>query len=433
MNENESVRDTIPETPVSPAGSSPAGEAGMTFQGRVEKLVFGGAGLIRHHGKTVMVPRVAPGELVRFRIAKDHSQWAEGELVAVEEPSPQREEAFCPHYARCGGCQYQHLGYPFQLEQKRTILLETLARVGKLSALPEVDILSAEPRAYRNRVQVHLDGTRLGFRLQGSRRLVPIDECPIASPALNTAMQALKVMAREPRFPRFVESVEFFSNERETLLSVIATKGAEKRVAKWFIEWCAERIPGAGQSTLVYPAAGLRFQVGHRSFFQTNRFLIDALVDRVLGRIATDAAVDLYSGVGLFSIPLAKRGAKVMAVESSASAIRDLQANVANHSVRVEAVKASVDTWLTSVDTIAPHVIADPPRAGLGKSVTRDLLRLQPQRITLVSCDPATLARDLSNLQSGGYRVEALTLVDLFPQTAHLETVCDLSLSRAAS
>jgi 23S rRNA (uracil1939-C5)-methyltransferase len=409
-------------------GSSGPESGGMPFQGRVEKLVFGGAGLIRHHGKTVMVPRVAPGEQVRFRVTKDHKQWAEGELLAVEEPSPQREEPFCPHYERCGGCQYQHLSYPLQLEQKRAILLETLARVGKLTGLPQVDTLSAEPRAYRNRVQVHIDGTRIGFRLQGSRRLVPIEECPIASPALNAAIQSLRVMAREPRFPRFVESVELFSNERETLLSVLATKGADRRVAKWFIDWCAERIPGAGQSALVYPAANLRFQVGHKSFFQTNRFLIDSLVDRVISRITADSASDLYSGVGLFAIPLALRGARVTAVESSASAIRDLQSNVANHSARVDAQKVSVDSWLAATDRIEPHVIADPPRAGLGKAVTRELVRLKPQRITLVSCDPATLARDLSDLQNGGFQVDALTLVDMFPQTAHLETVCDLSL-----
>lgn len=408
---------------------APETATGHPMEGRVEKLVYGGAGLIRHHGKTVMVPEVAPGEKVRFRVQKDHKQWAQAELLGVDEASSERVEAFCPVFSRCGGCQYQHLSYPFQLEQKQSILLETLTRVGKLGGLPQVDTLSAEPTAYRNRVQVHLDGTRIGFRLQASKRLVPIEECPIASPALNEAIKALRGMAREPRFPRFVESVEFFSNERETLLSVLATAGAQRHVAKWFIDWCAERIPGASQSTLVYPAAGCRFQVGHRSFFQTNRFLVDALVERVLRHAASDAALDLYSGVGLFAIPLAKRGVSVTAVESSASAIRDLEANAANHGARVDAVKASVDGYLLAAKKSPGHVIADPPRAGLGKSVTADLLRLRPGRITLVSCDPATLARDLSSLQGGGYRLEALTLVDLFPNTAHIETVCDLQLS----
>ncbi|MCU0226118.1 MAG: class I SAM-dependent RNA methyltransferase [Bryobacterales bacterium] len=404
----------------------PTATGGIT--GVVEKLVFGGNGLIRHEGKAVMTPLVAPGELVEVRLVKEHPQWAEAALVEVRQPSAERVEAPCPVFSRCGGCQYQHLNYPFQLEQKRLILLETLARVGKLKDLPEVDLLHGEPWGYRNRVQVHLDGARIGFRLQASRRLVPVDACPIASPALNAAIGALRQMAREPRFPRFVESVELFSNERETLLSVLATKGGQRHVAKWFIEWCAERIPGASQSALVYDGAGCRFQVGHRSFFQTNRFLVDALVERVLRRVSAQAALDLYSGVGLFAIPLARRGARVTAVESSASAIRDLETNAANHGARVDAVRASVDAFLPGQATIAPHVFADPPRAGLGKMVVQDLVRLKPARITLVSCDPATLARDLSALGAGGYRVEALTLVDLFPQTAHIETVCDLAL-----
>ncbi|MCW5962626.1 MAG: class I SAM-dependent RNA methyltransferase [Bryobacterales bacterium] len=412
--------------------NTPAPEAtpASSLEGRVEKLVYGGNGLIRHEGKTVMVSLVAPGERVRFRLEKDHTQWAEGALLAVEEPSPDRVEAPCPVFSKCGGCQYQHLAYEFQLQQKREILLETLTRVGKLSGLPEVDLLHGEPWAYRNRVQVHLDGTRIGFRLQASRRLVPIEECPIASPALNAAIRALRHMAREPRFPRFVESVELFTNEQETLLSVLATKGGQRHVAKWFIEWCAERIPGAGQSTLVYPAAGCRFQVGHRSFFQTNRFLVDGLVERVLRSATGDAALDLYSGVGLFAVPLAKRGVRVVAVESSASAVRDLEANAANHGARVDAVRASVDSHLAAAKVIPAHVVADPPRAGLGKSVVRDLLRLRPQRLTIVSCDPATLARDLSALTAGGYHVAAMTLVDLFPQTAHIETVCDLVLHK---
>ncbi len=410
--------------------TNPAPEAtsASVLEGRVEKLVFGGNGLIRHGGKTVMVPHVAPGEQVRFRVNKDHGQWAEAALIGVEEPSQERVEPPCPVFAKCGGCQYQHLGYPFQLEQKRLILLETLSRVGRLKDLPEVNHLHGEPWGYRNRVQVHLDGTRIGFRLQSSRRLVPVEECPIASPALNEAIRTLRQMAREPRFPRFVESVELFSNEQETLLSVLATKGGQRHVAKWFIEWCAERIPGASQSTLVYAAAGCRFQVGHRSFFQTNRFLVDALVERVLQNYSSEDALDLYSGVGLFAIPLAKRGARVTAVESSASAVRDLEANAANHGTRVDAVKASVDSYLATATELPAHVIADPPRAGLGKSVVRDLLRLKPQRLTIVSCDPATLARDLSALKEGGYAVDLLTLVDLFPQTAHIETVCDLSL-----
>ena len=414
---------SLPEPPPrSPARSPEA----TPLEGTVEKLVFGGNGLIRHEGKTFLLPLVAPGERVRFQSVKNHKQWAEAKALELLSSSAERVAPFCPVFLRCGGCQYQHLAYPFQLQQKVAILLETLERVGKLRPEVEVDVIAAEPQGYRNRIQIHIDGTKIGFRSESSHRLVPIEECPIASPALNAAIRAFRDMAREQRFPRFVESVEFFTNERETLLNILATKGGQRRVARWFIDRCAERIPGSEQSTLVYPAAGLQFQVGHRSFFQTNRFLIDPLVDRVLKGIEADEAIDLYAGVGLFAIPLAKRGVRTTAIESSASAIRDLEANAANHRVRVEPVKASVDAHLAAAMAIPPAVIADPPRAGLGASVVRDLLRLRPNSLTLVSCDPATLARDLAPLLAGGYKLSALTLVDLFPNTAHLETVCNL-------
>jgi 23S rRNA (uracil1939-C5)-methyltransferase len=415
-----------PTHPPAPATETPAPEP---LAGTVEKLIFGGAGLIRQEGKTIMVGAVAPGETVTFRLKRDHKQWAEGELLSVDQPSAERTEPFCPVFDRCGGCQYQHLNDEFQRQQKVAILLETLERVGGIRTELPVEILHGEPRGYRNRVQVHLDGTRIGFRLQSSKRLVPIEECPIASPVMNQGIRALKQMAREQRFPRFVESVELFSNERETLLNILETKGGQRRVAKWFIDWCAERIPGADQSALVYRAAGLDFQVGHRSFFQTNRFLVDPLVERVLRHCEGEQALDLYSGVGLFAIPLAKRGVSTTAVESSASAVRDLEVNAANHGTKVDAVKASVDAYLAAADGSPDLVIADPPRAGLGKSVVADLLRLRPKHLCIVSCDPATLARDLAGLVSGGYKLQSLTMVDLFPNTAHIETVCDLELS----
>ncbi len=397
--------------------------------GRVEKLIFGGAGLLRLAGKTVMLPRVAPGEEVAFRISKDHKQWAEGELVRVLEPSVERTEPFCGVYGHCGGCHYQHLNIEFQRVEKVSILLETLERVGGIRPDVPVEVISGESRGYRNRVQLHIAGGRIGYHAPSSRDLTPIENCPIASPAIDRAIQALGQMVREPRFPRFVETIELFSNESETLLNVLETTGTQRRVAKWFIDWCAERIPRAANSSLVYRAADLDFVVSHRSFFQTNRFLIDPLVSRVLRHVTGGEALDLYSGVGLFALPLSLRGIATTSVESSYSAVRDLAGNAASHGAPVETVKTSVDAYLASAERIPDFVIADPPRAGLGKAVVRDLLRLRPRKMALVSCDPATLARDLKGLLGGGYHITALSFVDLFPNTAHIETVCDLSLA----
>jgi 23S rRNA (uracil1939-C5)-methyltransferase len=169
--------------------------------------------------------------------------------------------------------------------------------------------------------------------------------------------------------------------------------------------------------------------VGHRSFFQVNRFLIDRMVEAGLSDAAGDTAIDLYAGVGLFSLPLARRVRAVTAVESGASAVHDLEFNAARAALPIQVEQTAVETYLEGLSEAPDFVLADPPRAGLGKGVVRQLLRLRPSRMTIVSCDPATLARDLMALVNSGYHLERVTMIDLFPQTYHIETVASVRLS----
>jgi 23S rRNA (uracil1939-C5)-methyltransferase len=295
-----------------------------------------------------------------------------------------------------------------------------LQRVGKLRFEGEIGVVSGPPLGYRNRVQLHLSGRRLGYVAAGSHSLVPLEgECPIASPRLQKAFELLRSRMREPRFPRFVHSIELFTNESEVQVNVL---DSERPVARWFYEWC-----GSAEA-IEYPALGTTFRVSPRSFFQVNRFLVDRLVEEAIGAVAGDSALDLYAGVGLFALPLAQRFSKVIAVEAGASAVRDLEFNAKRAEASAEIHQARVEDYLTRLETAPDFVLADPPRAGLGKTVTQHLERLAPARITVVSCDPATLARDLAALAH--YRIEKLTLMDLFPQTFHLETVAQLVLNR---
>jgi 23S rRNA (uracil1939-C5)-methyltransferase len=302
---------------------------------------------------------------------------------------------------------------------------EVLRRVGKLEAPGEIAIVSGPPWEYRNRAQFHLDGGRIGFLEAGSHRLCPVDRCPISSPRINEALAALRRMIRDRRFPRFLRSVELFTNEREVQLNVLDT---DRPLARGFFQWCAEQMPGAGESSLEYIAGGEIYRVGHRSFFQVNRFLIDRLAECALDGAEGMSALDLYAGVGLFSLPLARRCRSVLAVESNASALRDLEFNAERAGLTVAARKATVEQFLEAVEAPPDFVLADPPRAGLGKGVVNELLRLKAPFLTIVSCDPATLARDLAPLLAGGYSIDALTLIDLFPQTWHIETVTRLRL-----
>jgi 23S rRNA (uracil1939-C5)-methyltransferase len=331
-----------------------------------------------------------------------------------------RVEPSCEYFGRCGGCHYQHIAYEQQVESKRSILRETLRRVGKIDAPDDIAVVSGEPWGYRNRAQFHVAGSSIGYLERQSHKLCAITHCPISSPRVNEALAALIRMTRDSRWPRFLRSIEVFTNETDVQLNVLES---DRPVAKRFFDWCAEAIPGFTAGLLDYAAAGSRFRVSGGSFFQVNRFLIDELVIAA-GNAAGDRAIDLYAGVGLFAAALAKRFTQVTAVESGASAVRDLRFNVEG----VEIVQSATEDFLRDQQSAPDFVLADPPRTGLGSKVVARLAELKPKAVAIVACDPATLARDLPGLLSAGYSMDRLTMIDLFPQTFHIETVAQLSL-----
>jgi 23S rRNA (uracil1939-C5)-methyltransferase len=420
-----------PETNAqSPEGRAPEAQPEPSLA--IEKWVYGGQGLARRDGKAVMVSYVLPGERIVYRPLRLHPGWEEGEAAAIMEPSPERIEPACPVFGRCGGCHYQHAPAGYQAERKREILEEVFARVGKFKLPCEIGLLEGPAWEYRNRVQLHLAGGEIGYREAGSNRLCPIEGCPIAAPAINRALGELRAMARSPRWPRFVTGLELFTNGERVLLNVVSTEGRQ-RPARSFFAWCAERIPGADAGELDYPACGEIFRVSHGSFFQVNRFLIEPLVETALSAAEGDFALDLYAGVGLFSLPMARRFRQVAAIESSRSACRDLELNARRAGRAVICHQSAADAGLAGLETRPDFVLADPPRPGLGKSVVRELARLAPPRLTLVLCDPATGARDLAGLLAAGYRILKVTLIDLFPQTYHIETLVELGRGSSES
>jgi len=394
------------------------------FEITIEKLVYGGDGLARLNGQVVLVPFVLPGERAMVEPVERKPGLVRSKLVVLREASGERVVAPCPYFGRCGGCHYQHANYETQLGLKRAILAETLRRVGKIEPPEEISVIAAEPWNYRNRAQFHLRGTELGYLEARSNRFCAIDGCPISSPRINQVAVTLREMLRDTRWPRFVRSIEIFTNEEQMQLNVLES---ERPVARRFFDWCAEKLPGYVPGALDYRAAGAVYRVSGGSFFQVNRFLIDQTVERALAEAEGESALELFAGVGLFSVPLAHRFAKVTAVESGAGALRDLGFNAERAGVAIKAHQSSVEQFLAGVIAAPDFVLADPPRAGLGKNAVRELVRLSPARITVVACDPATLARDLAGLMAGGYRLTKLTMIDLFPQTFHVEAIADLA------
>jgi 23S rRNA (uracil1939-C5)-methyltransferase len=263
-----------------------------------------------------------------------------------------------------------------------------------------------------------------------SHTLCAIDRCPISSPKLNECIAALNRMARDRRWPPFLATAELFTNESQVQFNVLSTG---RPLAQRFFDWCGEEMSGLVSGALEYDG----YRVSYGSFFQVNRFLVRPLVDAVtadavIGEAAPgETAIDLYAGAGLFSVPLAGRFQKVIAVESGNSAARDLAFNATRAGAAIEVRAESADAFLNSWLETPDFVVADPPRTGLGKSVVARLCELKPRAITVVACDPSTLARDAQALTAGGYRLDGLTLIDLFPQTYHIETLARFRLADA--
>ncbi|MBV9611598.1 MAG: class I SAM-dependent RNA methyltransferase [Acidobacteriaceae bacterium] len=391
---------------------------------KIEKPVYGGKGLARVDGQVVLVPFVLPGESIEIATERVNTGLLRGRPLRIIEPSPQRVVARCEYFANCGGCQYQHIEYSFQLEQKREVLRETLQRTGGIVFDCEIDVLSGEPWFYRNRIQLHFHEGAVGFHKAKSRDLCAVDHCYISSPTLNDVIRKLQVAVKEPQWPSFLQSLEVFTNETQVQFTVV---DSARPLAARFFEWCASFIPGWVRGAIEYTAAGHVYQVSRGSFFQVNCFLTDALVAEVLRDSSGKHAADLYAGVGLFSLPLAQRFDIVDAVERGGAAFRDLEQNAQRGAREIRTIRAPAEHFLRTLTEAPDLIVADPPRAGLGNEATAELLRIKAPKLTLVSCDPATLARDMKKLLSN-YRIERLTLVDLFPQTYHFEVVAHLTL-----
>jgi len=400
----------------------------MSLMVHIEKLVYGGRSLGRHNGRTVLTPFVLPGEKVLVEVERESADLLMGRPLAIESAAEWRAAPPCPYFSRCGGCHYQHIPYQRQLEFKREILLETLARLGKIEWSGPAPIVSGPEWGYRNRVQLRVERVEgrveIGFLEMGSRRLCPVDVCAISSPAIQRSLAALRRMAGERRFPGFLGQLELFSNESDVQLTVLESA---RPLARRFFDWCAEQIAGFCRGdSLEYAEGGEVYRVSRRSFFQVNRFLVPRLIELATAGPVGDTAVDLYAGVGPFSLALARRFARVVAVEANLSAARNLEENAGRAGVTVEVRHQPAEEFLNSFDGPADFVLADPPRTGLGPAVTTRLARLKPRRLTVASCDPATLARDLRALVAAGFRIDSVKLIDLFPQTFHIESMVEL-------
>ena len=387
---------------------------GEIYTARVERIIAGGMGLTRVRRGCVFIGLTAPGEMIRFSIAKEHRDWAEGELLEIIEASPQRVSPPCPLYSRCGGCSLQHLDYEAQIEAKTGILSDALARIGRIEP-PAIRIRRSSPFEYRNRVQFHCtsqshhtakgnDETkpRLGFRERRSSRCVGLEDCPVADAGIRKALKegAIVPPSGKRRFTVYSRMGVFLSEGG-------TTQG---------------RIPILDRELTM--DAGL--------FFQSNAAMLELLItdlrEAAEGADRTLPLADIYSGVGTFASFLESQGKhgfpEVDLVEENSAALDLARHNLKGKKVNYHAL--SDTAWARTQNERNRRwgfMVLDPPREGLSGPFREWLSREGPELAAYVSCDPATLARDSRVLIDGGYRLKELTMYDFYPQTAHIESL----------
>jgi len=423
----------------------------------IEKLIYGGDGLAHADGNTVFVPYVLPGEKVRANAKSKKKKLIWAELLEVTSPAEERGKAKCAHFQKCGGCHYQHIPAAEQLRLKNGILRETLSRLGGVSWDGVIVEHSAEPYGYRNRAQWAVRSgmpRALGYFLPGSSVIAPIDECPVLSPCLAHTFAQLQEMARAGRLPEGVQEIEAFADSADEKIALNMAFENFSRPAAELASSFREALPQieslllldqkknrfelTGPGYLTHEAGGYKFRVSHLSFFQVNRFLIEDLLKTVTARAHGALALDLYSGVGFFTLPLAKSFQRVVSVDANLAATRDLYANAEIASVTIVSHNEHAEEFLKKTDEKPEFVVLDPPRAGLGPQAAEKLAELGAREIVYLSCDPSTLARDLAVLTCSSrkpteitgpsirYEITEMHLFDLFPQTFHIETLVRL-------
>lgn len=425
---------------------------------RITKMAYGGGG-VAETGQTV--PFVLPGELIEIDAGKGSR---------ILEPSTDRIAPNCIHFGTCGGCHYQHAAYPAQLRIKEEIFRDTLVDAG-LTGMPEIEVCFGDEWHYRNRIRLRVDEVdgelRVGYNRHnatGGEAMVPVSMCPIAAPVLWQAASSLLGIAKADAAMRAwlaaAIELELFTNADETALQlVVITRRLPSGSFASFCEAVQGAIPqltGAGvailpnrpspqgrraeharpgpqwgNTGLVYKVGDHSHWVGRGGFFQVNRHLVSTLTRLAVGGRAGALAWDLYAGVGLFSRRLAEQFQRVVAVEAAEPAATNLKTALASatNGKSHHAIAATTLDFLKAavVQRERPDLIVmDPPRAGVGSESCALLARIRAPEVVYVSCDPVTLARDLKFLTQSGYKILRLHLVDMFPQTFHMETVAIL-------
>jgi 23S rRNA (uracil1939-C5)-methyltransferase len=385
-----------------------------------ERLAYGGDAVARYNGLAVFVPLAAPGERLRVRVTDLKKNFARAVVEQVLSPADSRRDAPCRYFGECGGCQLQHINYAAQLEAKVGFVRDALERVGRIDWPHEIEIRHTGEFGYRARAKIkierHTEGhPSIGFARAGSRSVCDVTSCAILIPELDAALGSLR---------------EAVSNNPDLITTPGAVAEIDIAAGDSAVSF-EPQVRGLPGGVLNRRVAGFTLRFSPATFFQVNPMMLDTLVSEAVGEESGSLAVDLFAGVGLFTLPLARHYARVIGVESDHKAVDFARENAgANSLTNVEVHRATAGPWLerfAALHNTAPDLILlDPPRVGAANTIPH-IVASKAARITYVSCDPTTLARDLRKLLDAGYEMRRVIALDLFPQTYHVETVVGLA------
>lgn len=389
-------------------------KVGDELEIKIERIVPRGLGIGFAKKLTVFVPLTVAGDIVRVSLNQVKGKIAFADMIAVLQPSPGRIPPPCPYFGTCGGCDFQQMSYEKQLGAKIGMIRDSLHRIGKIDHEGPIEIIgSPRPFGYRSRAQWHIDARekKVGYFKRGSHEVIDINQCPILVPELEKTLQELR------------DTIEWdtFWDER---LEIEAASGDGGNVSIYGTELIEPT------EEISFTAAGEKYFYSARSFFQGNQFLIEKLIETAIGDAKGARALDLYSGVGLFTLPLGRRFGEVVGVEANESAVELAEKNALHAGMgNISFVREGVDKFIAGNQTGGLDLILlDPPRSGADMETIHKLARMKPKNISYVSCDPSILARDLRIFLDSGYEITSLTALDLFPQTHHVETIARLGL-----
>ncbi len=456
---NSSKRLTTKRTPVD---AGVALRAGAEVELAFTDLLANGQAVGRSAGMVVFCFGPLPAERARVRITAVKPKYAVASLVALTVRSAVRAQPFCPVFGECGGCQVQHLSYPSQLAWKRDVVVNALARIGGFdSAVVHEPIGMINPRAYRNKMSLVVSKGSLGFYRQRSHDVVAIDGCPIVMPQLNDHIGRLNEMAAQPKFAgvfaRALHIVERTAKATQQTIATITTADPSKDLAQAGPE-IVQRLPGtvglsnsfglssanailgrkhrplAGKTEIEEQIDGIRYRVSPGSFFQVNVEIVRRIFDYMrAGLNAPRKIVDLYCGAGTFAVYFAKLGSSVLGIEENSLAVAEARKNAALNELSGSArfITGRVEEALKhgearSALKAADIAFLDPPRKGSDEAALDAIAQSHVPNIWYLSCDPATLARDLKFLAAKGYDLGVVQPFDMFPQTGHIETLATM-------